>query len=116
MVTASGGRLDVVVVPQEGEALPRSLGVVAICLDQPWGRGVVARACDGNRLELDHVPQGRWRVCAVELAGGHLVLDATPWLEVGALPQDEPLFVVGWWMPDRTGPGGWSWLFGGSER
>ncbi len=69
----------------ERRASPPALGVIALCLDQPWGRGVVACALEGFDLQLPHRPQGRWRLRLVELAGGHIVLRAGPWSEVESL-------------------------------
>lgn len=94
LVTAPGTRMRVRLLRKTGEEGPRSPGVVALYLDQPWGRGVIAQPMTNDELVIDDVPPGRWKICAVELSQRSVIVEASAWGWVDAFPQDEPL-----WLP-----------------
>jgi hypothetical protein len=91
--TSPGVRLHVRLMRLPGALEPRSPGVVALCLDQPWGRGVVAAPLENDELVLDDVPPGRWKLCPVELSHKSVILEVGPWGWVDELPQDEPILL-----------------------
>ncbi len=66
----------------EQQPAPMRLGVIGLCLDQPWGRGVVASPMKRHDLELAGRPPGLWHVRLVELAGDHIITRLGPWTEV----------------------------------
>jgi hypothetical protein len=91
--TSPGVRLYAKLMRRAGQLEPRSPGVVALCLDQPWGRGVVAAPLEHDELLLDDVPPGRWKLCVVELSNKSVILEVGPWGWVDELPQGEPLWL-----------------------
>jgi hypothetical protein len=97
IATGRGTRLHVRLARRAGAQAPRFPGVVALCLDHPWGRGVVAQPLENDQLVLDDVPQGRWKLCAVELSHRSVILEVGPWGWVDELPQDEALLLP--WKP-----------------
>jgi hypothetical protein len=94
------GSLELTVRPDVPLGLVDSdkLGLVGLCLDQQWGRGVLAQPLEDGVLNVRDLPRGIWKLRLVTLAAGHIVTGLGDWHEFEL--DDSQAHVVLPWVAD----------------